>query len=423
MSEWVAIASDEAEEPVEVPSESDGTIQLASITAQFPGATGLKYRHPDTHKLRGVRIQGDLLYPPSEEGWGTHTYLCVRMQVDSPKKDESGLKRKTDNDGEMYSKNIRYDESDEEQDPPSDLIVLGLPFKTTQDQIREYFSEFGEVQMALLKTKPNGESRGFAFIRFADKVVEKKVCLQRHRIEGRWCEIKIPDSQEQKKTTSLEDSRAKCKIFVGNITEEHTVEELKEYFNSFGEVRDVYIPTPFRHFAFVQFTESAPAKSLRGKEHEIKGVKVRIGQAVPKTNNPNHQQESMGGSSFGFSSGPGYTPQSGFGPAFGSGGGGFSRMYGGGGGVGVGGNGGGGFMSGGGGGGFGGPSSMGFGGFGGQGGMMPSGVDFGEIARWAMEKERQQMFGAAAHSNWNQMSRDNRGGSKFSGRRSTERRY
>ena len=29
------------------------------------------------------------------------------MQVDSPKKDESGLKRKTDNDGEMYSKNIR----------------------------------------------------------------------------------------------------------------------------------------------------------------------------------------------------------------------------------------------------------------------------------------------------------------------------
>ncbi len=39
--------------------------------------------------------------------------------------------------------------------------------------------QYGEVLMVLLKTKPgSGESKGFGFIRFADKEVEKKVILE-----------------------------------------------------------------------------------------------------------------------------------------------------------------------------------------------------------------------------------------------------
>ena len=37
-----------------------------------------------------------------------------------------------------------------------------------------------------------------------------------------------------------------------------------------GQVTDVYVPSPFRHFAFVQFSESKVAQSLLGKEHIIK---------------------------------------------------------------------------------------------------------------------------------------------------------
>lgn len=35
----------------------------------------------------------------------------------------------------------------------SDLIVLGLPWKTTEQQLREYFESFGEVLMAQVSTK------------------------------------------------------------------------------------------------------------------------------------------------------------------------------------------------------------------------------------------------------------------------------
>ena len=78
---------------------------LTSVTAQFPGATGLKFRNPSTNTVRGVRMQGEVrnklfdfsqfynwtlsdmflpiqvLYPPTEEGWGVMTYICVRPQV------------------------------------------------------------------------------------------------------------------------------------------------------------------------------------------------------------------------------------------------------------------------------------------------------------------------------------------------------
>ena len=82
MSEWVAVVQEEGDEPIEIPAESDGTILLTSLTAQFPGVTGLKFRNPETNTLRGVRCSENKLYPPSEEeGWGKHTFICTRQLV------------------------------------------------------------------------------------------------------------------------------------------------------------------------------------------------------------------------------------------------------------------------------------------------------------------------------------------------------
>ena len=35
--EWVAVVQDEGDEAIEIPTESDGTILISSLTAQFPG--------------------------------------------------------------------------------------------------------------------------------------------------------------------------------------------------------------------------------------------------------------------------------------------------------------------------------------------------------------------------------------------------
>jgi len=406
MCEWVAVVQDEGDEAIEIPTESDGTILISSLTAQFPGVIGLKFRNPETNTLRGIRCSDKQLYPPNQQAdsalWGKLTYICTRAKTPARPpaskntKDESKLKRKYDQDSdemssknqrvdnfgevsdesitsdlivlglsfkattsdireyfgtfgplelaelktedtgqirrskgfafikfkdleaqekvlltrhsildrwcdvklsekaqkrkfqhesdEMFSKNQRVDDFDGEDSDESDtcdLIVLGLSFKATANDIREYFETYGPLDLVELKTKDSGQvrqSKGFAFIKFKDLEAQEKVLLTRHMILDRWCDVKVTEKNEKKKAKVA----ASSKIFVARLSATITTEDLKEHFEKFGPVTDVFIPKPFRSFGFVTFQESKTAQSLFGKDHLIKGVRVQIGSAQPR---------------------------------------------------------------------------------------------------------------------------------------------
>ena len=77
---FVRVTEDENEEPIEIPAEednpeTDGTLLLSSLSAQFPGACGLKYRS-DSGGLRGIRLANGNLHPPNGF-WGDRTYIVV----------------------------------------------------------------------------------------------------------------------------------------------------------------------------------------------------------------------------------------------------------------------------------------------------------------------------------------------------------
>ena len=77
MCEYVRIVEEEADdEPIELPSEEDGTMLLSTLTAQFPGASGLKYRNPDTGTLRGLRVFDGRIQAPDGH-WGETLYIAV----------------------------------------------------------------------------------------------------------------------------------------------------------------------------------------------------------------------------------------------------------------------------------------------------------------------------------------------------------
>ena len=40
-----------------------------------------------------------------------------------------------------------------------------------------------------------GHSKGFGFVRFTDYETQVKVMSQRHMIDGRWCDCKLPNSK------------------------------------------------------------------------------------------------------------------------------------------------------------------------------------------------------------------------------------
>lgn len=71
-------------------------------------------------------------------------------------------------------------------------------------------------------------------------------------------------------------------MFIGQCTEDLTEDVLREYFSQFGEISDLYVPKPFRAFAFVTFVDSDSAKNVCTREHKIKETKVYVTEAVPK---------------------------------------------------------------------------------------------------------------------------------------------
>lgn len=243
--EYVLVSEGEHDEPIELPCEEDGGLLLSTLAAQFAGASGLKYRAGG--RLRGLRLAEDRLQPPPD-GWSAHRYFCAfprRERAPAP------------------------------QPRCSDLIVLGLPWRTGEDAVREYFAAFGDLLMVQVKRDARtGLSKGFGFVKFADYEAQARALGRRHMIDGRWCDVRIPNSKE--------GGAAQRKVFVGRCTEALTADDLRDYFGAFGQVTDVFVPKPFRAFSFVTFLDPEVAQSLCGQDHIIKGVSVNISTASPK---------------------------------------------------------------------------------------------------------------------------------------------
>lgn len=96
------------------------------------------------------------------------------------------------------------------------------------------------------------------------------------------------------------------KIFVGRCTEDITADDLRNYFSKFGDVVDVFIPKPFRAFAFVTFQDPSVAQVLCGEDHIIRGASVHLSNATPRAFDKDSQKSSSHHSSngIGASSGP-----------------------------------------------------------------------------------------------------------------------
>jgi len=281
--EFIQVAEEFNDEPIELPLEEDGTLLLSTLQGQFPGACGLKYRNPENKAIRGIRLNDSRLHSPNN-GWDSQTiYYCV-----FPKESVSENKRKSDDVIENVSKSKV---SKCQSNKCTDLIVLGLAWKTGEQGLREYFETFGEVLMVQVKKDSKGQSKGFGFVRFSSYETQLRVLGQRHHIDGRWCEVKVPNSKEG----SVQ--QVPCKVFVGRCTEDLTQDDLRDYFSIFGEVTDVFIPKPFRAFSFVTFLDPEIAQGLCGEDHIIKGVSVHVSNAAPKSEpsrNQNYGNNSNG---------------------------------------------------------------------------------------------------------------------------------
>ena len=63
--------------------------------------------------------------------------------------------------------------------PDTNLYVGNLPWNTTEDELKEYFSPHGLVQkVRIITDRETGRSRGFGFVEFADLASAEKALVE-----------------------------------------------------------------------------------------------------------------------------------------------------------------------------------------------------------------------------------------------------
>ncbi|KAK5974113.1 RRM domain-containing protein [Trichostrongylus colubriformis] len=308
-SEFVVV-SDKSGEPIELPTASDNTLFMATLQASFPGATGLKYKNPKTGALRGVAVEasGTKLLPPPD-GWDDKVFLVITPNARSARGSDVSVKRRkistsdgdSDSDGEgRVGRKRTADDWDSVNKPslprrPVDLLVLDVNYKTTDETFKKYFEAFGTVTFAEIKRTAQGTSKGFGFVQMSTVEEEDKVMAMDHVIDGRHCQVRIPDKKKNNSGENQTTGSRKTlinKIYVGRLTEKITEERLREFFNreakqikESASVTNVLIPSPFRGFAFVTFTHSEVAdRMVKVNNFIIDDVSVVVTFAVSREN-------------------------------------------------------------------------------------------------------------------------------------------
>jgi len=76
------------------------------------------------------------------------------------------------------------------------VYVGNLPFGVADDDLKEMFSQYGEVEEAVvIKDKFSGRSKGFGFVTFANEESAKKAISEMNGKEVQGREIKVNEAK------------------------------------------------------------------------------------------------------------------------------------------------------------------------------------------------------------------------------------
>ena len=80
------------------------------------------------------------------------------------------------------------------------LYVGNFPYSIDEDQLREMFSTFGQIEdIALIKDRETGRSKGFAFITFASQqAAETALSLNGKDVDGRALKVNMAQEKESR---------------------------------------------------------------------------------------------------------------------------------------------------------------------------------------------------------------------------------
>ncbi|MCJ1477856.1 hypothetical protein MMC13_006529 [Lambiella insularis] len=191
------------------------------------------------------------------------------------------------------------------------MFIGGLNWETTDQSLKDYFSQFGEVQeCTVMRDGATGRSRGFGFLTFKDARTVNIVMVKEHYLDGKIVRLSISPSSslfrprpsknkgshinryakiDPKRAIPRDEQERTSKIFVGGVSQDATEQDFKEYFMQYGRVVDATLMIDKdtgrpRGFGFVTFdNESAVDNCLQG-DLMILGKPIEVKKAQPRGN-------------------------------------------------------------------------------------------------------------------------------------------
>eukprot|EP00008_Paramoeba_atlantica_P004561 CAMPEP_0201487702 /NCGR_PEP_ID=MMETSP0151_2-20130828/15175_1 /ASSEMBLY_ACC=CAM_ASM_000257 /TAXON_ID=200890 /ORGANISM="Paramoeba atlantica, Strain 621/1 / CCAP 1560/9" /LENGTH=267 /DNA_ID=CAMNT_0047872827 /DNA_START=52 /DNA_END=855 /DNA_ORIENTATION=- len=168
---------------------------------------------------------------------------------------------------------------------PCKIHVSALCMDTTNDGLRKYFENFGEVIDAIvMKNWQTGFSRRFGFVTFKNVETVDHVLKATHVLDGKTIEV---TRAVVKGLVHVKSS----KIYVAALPFEVTSEELRGYFSAYGTVENAEVMANretgrSRGFGFVTFVDLEVARTVIAREHMIRDRKVVVKAAEPRGSAP-----------------------------------------------------------------------------------------------------------------------------------------
>jgi nucleolin len=147
--------------------------------------------------------------------------------------------------------------------PKNILYMMGLPFPATVSEIKNFFTDCGEVENVTRQLNDKGRWNGCVFVKFKNRQdMEKGMTLDGTIWNGTGADgvrfIKIQEHKGKEKKRKKKDQITT--VFVGNLSKEVIDAELREAFASCGEIKSVRYALDgekkCRGFAHVEFHDT-----------------------------------------------------------------------------------------------------------------------------------------------------------------------
>jgi len=168
------------------------------------------------------------------------------------------------------------------------VFLSNIDFCVTDEEIKDVMRSSGLVLEVRLVKKPNGQSKGFAFVEF-EKQCEALEALKRDNelLNNRPMYISECDPEKKTPVFKFDKGLEKNKLFIKGLDPDVTKQELTEVFEKFGKLIDVRLVT-YRNghskgIAFVDYEEELGAATalIKTDNMKIKTKEIQVALSNP----------------------------------------------------------------------------------------------------------------------------------------------